>query len=507
MTMLRRMLPALLLALALVPVARAEEQKPPENCTNGVDDDGDAIVDCGDADCYAAKECQPGGDENTSERCSDFVDNDSDGLTDCDDPDCEGRGIKVCEGSWRANDDEPAAPVSKPGQKQGASFDPESLIGTQGDLDGERSNESCADGIDNDADGRTDCQDFGCRYDPSVTICQPGGGSRFSVVLGVQASNLQKSVDGVVSSQSDTSIRRLQLRALGSIPSITNSFYLLSIRAERSVRLTFAMFQIPVGSRGHYINVNSGSGGLSSALVTSVANQLLIDPAAYVYKAFEQGNGASFEAGGPIIPRKLNFRAFVAAGSGKSTGNIGGSFYSTADRNFNWSVGGQLQFNIVGAFTRFDSPFLYTPVPLTAGAFLGAKFDQRDDERYPALNAFALFRWNRLALQAESYSKYELNFRSFQTAYVVQAGVLVIPKRLLLAADWGQYLAQPYAVANSVLQNPLEEWQFRAAAHVYVWKNIGIASAVFRERHQAPREGTTQETIEREVSAELQFRF
>lgn len=499
-----RLVPAFLVATFVAANAHAAET----NCSNRIDDDGDSVVDCADADCFSAKECQPGtGDENSDAACSDYVDNDADGLLDCDDPDCEGTNVTVCKGSWnRGEDDAPARPSASSSAAPGRLIDTDALIGTSGDLDGERTNDVCADGIDNDGDGKTDCADYGCRYDPAVTVCQPGGNSRLSVVVGVQQSHLERSVAGVATAQDTTSIERLQLRALGSIPTVSNSFYLISIRAERAIRTTFAMFQIPLGSHGHYVNVNSGSGGLSSALIVSSANQLLLDPAAYVYRAFEQGNGAAAEVGGPLMGNRIRYRAFVAGGSGKSTGNIGGMYYASADRNFNWSAGGQLHFNLKGSFSRYDSPFLYTPVPLTIGLLFGAKFDQRDDERYPATNAFFMLRWNRLALQAENYSKYEMNFGSFQTAYVMQAGFLVIPKKVLVGVDWGQYIAQPFSKATD-LQKPLDEWQFRAAAHYFVWKNIGLASLVFRERHQAPKVGVTQQTVERELFGEFQFRF
>ena len=42
------------------------------------------------------------------------------------------------------------------------------------------------------------------------------------------------------------------------------------------------MFQLPVV----IININSGGGGLSNALVLSTAKQLLLDPPYYVYSAF-----------------------------------------------------------------------------------------------------------------------------------------------------------------------------------------------------------------------------
>jgi len=55
----------------------------PELCGNGVDDDGDGDIDCGDPDCAADPACagQP-------ELCDNGMDDDGDGAADCGDPDC-----------------------------------------------------------------------------------------------------------------------------------------------------------------------------------------------------------------------------------------------------------------------------------------------------------------------------------------------------------------------------------------------------------------------------------
>lgn len=64
-----------------------EEELPSENiveyCENGVDDDGDGLVDCDDLDCvsYCA-------DDNTEVECDNGRDDDNDGRTDCNDSDC-----------------------------------------------------------------------------------------------------------------------------------------------------------------------------------------------------------------------------------------------------------------------------------------------------------------------------------------------------------------------------------------------------------------------------------
>jgi hypothetical protein len=54
-----------------------------EDCTDGVDNDLDNLIDCADSDCSLDPACQA-----SPEVCGDGIDNDQDGLTDCDDSDC-----------------------------------------------------------------------------------------------------------------------------------------------------------------------------------------------------------------------------------------------------------------------------------------------------------------------------------------------------------------------------------------------------------------------------------
>lgn len=95
---------------------------PPENCSNGIDDDGDLKVDCMDTDCAAEEHCQ---NYDPETNCSDNVDNDGDGLIDCADSDCQGE--PECVGRFEI---------------------------------------FCSDGIDDDEDGLTDCADPDCASDP-----------------------------------------------------------------------------------------------------------------------------------------------------------------------------------------------------------------------------------------------------------------------------------------------------------------------------------------------------
>ena len=60
-----------------------------ENCSNGVDDDGDHDTDCNDDDCI-------GFDPVCGEVCADGVDNNGDGHVDCDDPYCFVLGVCGC---------------------------------------------------------------------------------------------------------------------------------------------------------------------------------------------------------------------------------------------------------------------------------------------------------------------------------------------------------------------------------------------------------------------------
>jgi len=489
------------------------------NCTDRIDNDGDTVVDCGDHDCHDHPACQPDGlPESTNERCSDWIDNDSDGFTDCDDNDCA--GFDVCLGSW---DREVAGQVvgdaragAPPPGSTGARLDlrlapgevEEDLQGRGADRDGERTNFTCSDGIDNDGDGFIDCDDIGCRLGTEVTVCQPASDIRFSVVARVgqefnfagpefgdkalipqPPSSDPNAIDprgAEARSPFNTEFESLQLRVLGQIPFIQNSFFLLSIRAEKTPRMTFAMFQIPIRN-GHYVNVNSGGGGLSLELVRSVHKRMMVDPAFYVYNAFEQGNGAAIEFGGPIDKRgRFLYRTFLAGGSGRFAGNVGGTFFPDGNRNFTYSAGAQIHMNLIGYYNRFDNPFLYTTGSTALTLTLGAKYDQRAQERYPAINAQTTFRYKRLIMLGEVYAKRELNFKNFQLAYNVQVGFLAIKRRLLLTTDFGQYLSTPFEAPpvdlGSDLRRQLQELQYRVAAHIYIWRNVFLLQIVWRDR-------------------------
>ncbi len=505
------------------------------NCTDKVDNDNDSLIDCADADCYGRPECAPsGGPEISDALCSDFIDNDNDGYKDCDDIDCQGSTVSVCNGSM---DRIKAMQTKSIGQNTvtgddipqlGPGQTVEDLIGTGGDIDGERNDFLCSDGIDNDGDGKTDCEDFGCRFDPQVTICTGTPGIRFSMVaqaglklqldrnyggeiIGEDAFQGMGDIFGA-NAEPDAIFRALQLRAFGPLPGIQDSFFLISTRFEKTPRLTFAMVQFPVGG-GHFFNMNSGGGGLSSALVRSNAKRAMITPPYYLYNSFEQGNGISVEFNGPLVPGKVGYRAFVAGGQGAVSFNVGGRFANLQDDNFAYGAGGQLIFTPIGHWSRWDSEYLYTKVPTTLGISLGARYDQRPRERFPAANLAATLRSNRLILTGEVYAKRELEFESTQLAFNAMVGALVVPKKFFIAADVGQFVASemgnPPAVFPATLETVQNEFQYRFAGHWYIWKNIGILSLLLTDHYMGPRQDRPNADNFNRRSIELvgQYRF
>jgi hypothetical protein len=132
-------------------------------CNDGIDNDGDGLIDCDDPDCAGRSYCQI-----LPEICNDGIDNDKNGLIDCADPACFGNSYcdslpeEVCD--------------------NGIDDDKDGLI----DCDDpdcaefpaclEVPVEICDDLIDNDGDGLIDCDDPDCAEFPAclevpVEIC------------------------------------------------------------------------------------------------------------------------------------------------------------------------------------------------------------------------------------------------------------------------------------------------------------------------------------------------
>jgi hypothetical protein len=490
-------------------------------CSDRKDNDGDGMVDCADHDCASSALCKVGsGPEDSDDKCKDWFDNDGDGLIDCDDPDCEGAGVKVCKGSWKGSLDgagngaQAMEDSELPEIKEGQSV--EDLIGKGGDKDGERNDEVCSDGIDNDRDGRVDCADFGCRFDPEVTVCRGNPGVRFGVIGRLEAGQYN-TVRGSAGNQVETTtydnrFSMLTLRTFGPTPLVPNSFFLISAHVDGTPRVTFAMFQMPIGKNGHTFMVNSGGASLSTALIIAPSRRLMLEPAFYLTNAFEQPTGAAFEFAGPLLSQgRMNYRVFAAAGAG-NYGIIGGLSSTTGNAvtdNFPFNVGVQFSINAIGTLSRWDSGLLYTPVPTTLGFTVGGKYEQRPFERYPVVHLGSVFRSGRFYVKGEAAFKRELDYEANALMYNVEAGVLVWPKHLLIGADFGAFVADDYKtlkVTRTEVNRQRDEQQWRVALHYFLWRQTAMATLLYRDDALQGTPKDPQQRI-RELTANLQFRF
>ena len=125
-------------------------------CSDGVDDDGDGDIDCADVDCGRDPACHV-------ELCNDGVDNDGDGLADLHDPECDGRTRfgEVCDDD-RLNHTDPYSTYvdcyQSDCQFNSPTCQPE---------------RRCDDGLDENYNGLTDCDDPDCFGDPACPSTPP----------------------------------------------------------------------------------------------------------------------------------------------------------------------------------------------------------------------------------------------------------------------------------------------------------------------------------------------
>lgn len=492
-----------LMALALVaaPAFAGDEPARETDCKDGIDNDGDAVFDCGDSDCAAEAHCQPDGQpESGTERCSDWIDNDGDGLVDCEDQECF--NSKACKGSWK------------------------------GDFDGEGGKGGGGGGEVEPGD--TDGGGGGQKRTYTGDVEQPDSedgvgfvGIRFGIVAAVQelftTTNLND--PAVYQSRVDTRFDTLQLRAFGSLPLLEDSFFLLSMAASQSPRVTFAMFQFPLG-QGHYVNLNSGGSTLSAQPLVSAAKRPLLDIPTYLRNPFDQFLDAGVEVNGPIVLNTLRYRVFAGGGNGLF-GNFGGRFFEDASVNPTYSAGAQLNLTALGIYNRFDSPFLYRPVPQALAFTVGGKYEQRERERFPAAHVMAVYRHGIFAAQFESYNKAELNFGALQTANYLQLGVLLWPEWFFLAGDVGHFytselgqltsltgipIAGDLAVVPNSIRRQRNQIQARTALHWYFWRQNGVLTLRYSYDHAdpiplGPQRDRTFPVVTHEGVLQAQLRF
>ena len=110
-------------------------------CSDGIDNDDNSYTDCSDNSCKTTLFCCPApSEENSLAACSDGRDNDCDGYTDC--------ASYTCTRANRGASQEAIDYCLQ--QKCPNGTEPENSL------------EACSDGVDNDCDGYKDCESFTC---------------------------------------------------------------------------------------------------------------------------------------------------------------------------------------------------------------------------------------------------------------------------------------------------------------------------------------------------------
>jgi hypothetical protein len=143
------------------------------NCTDNVDEDSDALTDCADGDCELDAACY-------EHDCDNGSDDDGDGQSDCDDGDCwyatacGGIGHNCCAVWGGVGCSDPAIEAcvcdvasgccSLPWSPICVTIADAAVFGCGANCTTES---DCDDGVDNDSDAFTDCDDDDCAADPA----------------------------------------------------------------------------------------------------------------------------------------------------------------------------------------------------------------------------------------------------------------------------------------------------------------------------------------------------
>lgn len=486
------------------------------NCTDRVDDDGDSMTDCADSDCATNAACQPDGEPEASDaRCTDWIDNDGNGVMDCDDSACNSPAISACVGSW----DKAPTPNAVPGQASkgalpadGPGLSAKDMAAQLGDVAGERNDMVCSDGIDNDGDGRIDCDDVGCRLDEDVTVCRSDDSLRFSFFGRLNAYERNLETDAT-----DTRFEEIAVRALGPVPMIQDSFFMVKVRLEKTPKLVWFLMRAPL-SGSHYLTLHVGLGSLSHSRQVGNAKQLLLEVPYYMTEGFQAsaaGAGLTLDGNVPgVEDGSLTYRLMGGGGNGRFF-SVGGRYYpDDASQNYSFNMAAQLTFRALGYWSRWDSPFIYVPVPTTLVFELGGQYVQDPQERFPLGHAHLLFRWGHIHVDLEAVYRKELNFDSSRNAFRAELGVLLWPKTLFAAVDYGRsegtaMNSPPASVGNAMESGMVATKAFRAALHYYVWRHVGTLSVLYvnQEEDYSMVDAEREKETDHRVSVQMKYGF
>ena len=161
----------------------------------------------------------------------------------------------------------------------------------------------------------------------------------------------------------NTEFDALQLRVLGADAVHPELVLPISTGWRRRPRVVFALFQVPLARTGTTSTSTAAAARSRSSSSARCTSGCSTDPAYYVLQRLRAGQRRGVEFGGPMDKKgKFLFRAFLGGGSGRFAGNIGGTFFPDNNNNYTLRSGGQFWMNFVGYYSRWDTPFLYTPV-------------------------------------------------------------------------------------------------------------------------------------------------
>lgn len=161
-------------------------------CRDGLDNDGDGLIDRADSGCDGPDDGSETGAEVGNSLCGNGQDDDGDGQTDADDLGCQVApvGEGVVDGCRNGKDDDGDGKTDYPDDPGCAGF---------ADASEDSDAAPCADGHDNDGDGLTDLADSDCQGQPSGAEWPNAAPSLSSAVAGALpcANGLDDDGDGL----------------------------------------------------------------------------------------------------------------------------------------------------------------------------------------------------------------------------------------------------------------------------------------------------------------------